>query len=178
MPRIGTLILKGASLSDFSLSIGATGSHVPYRSLEQVHAASIPDAAWTVSRLPPDSSRVNRQKPGFDATIQFSILRQRFASTRLLVPYLTGSILPFPLTLTTRALYPSSLRWFKACSCKPTLRGLPSSSVQHHTIYYQCARGTRRFFCFLTLYLVILFEGSKRTVPLLRLQSGKHTDYQ
>ena len=35
------------------INIGATGSHVPYRSLKQVHAASIPDAAWTVSRFPP-----------------------------------------------------------------------------------------------------------------------------
>ena len=29
--------------------------------------------------------------------------------------------------LTTLALYQSSLRWFEACSCKPTPRGLPSS---------------------------------------------------
>ncbi len=36
----------------------------------------------------------------------------------------------FSLTLTTMTLYHSSLRWFEACSCKPTPRGLPSSFVQ------------------------------------------------
>ena len=36
----------------------------------------------------------------------------------------------FSLTLTTMALYHSSLRWFGACSCKPTPRDLPSSFVQ------------------------------------------------
>jgi hypothetical protein len=48
---------------------------------------------------------------------------------------LTGSCPAFSLTLTTMALYQCSLRWFEACSCKPTSRGLPSSlphlSVAH-----------------------------------------------
>ena len=38
--------------------------------------------------------------------------------------------MPFPSTLTTLALYQSSLRWFEACSCKLTSRDLPSSLVQ------------------------------------------------
>src|SRR4030042_4874898 len=38
--------------------------------------------------------------------------------------------MPFPSTLTTRALYPCSLRRFGTCSCKPVPRGLPSSLVQ------------------------------------------------
>jgi hypothetical protein len=38
---------------DISLSIGVTGSHVPHKSLKQVHAAFMPDAAWAVSRLSP-----------------------------------------------------------------------------------------------------------------------------
>jgi hypothetical protein len=33
VPRIGTLILVGSAYLDFSLSIGATGSRVPHRSL-------------------------------------------------------------------------------------------------------------------------------------------------
>ena len=33
-------------------------------------------------------------------------------------------------TLTTRALYPCSLRWFEASPCKLISRGLPSSLVQ------------------------------------------------
>ena len=32
VPRIGTLVLMGATHLDFSLRIGATGSHVPYKS--------------------------------------------------------------------------------------------------------------------------------------------------
>jgi hypothetical protein len=39
---------------------------------------------------------------------------------------------PFPATLTTKALYPSSLQRFEVCSCKPTSEGLPPSSVKHH----------------------------------------------
>ena len=44
-----------------------------------------------------------------------------------------------PLTLTTTALYRCSLRWFEACSCKPTPRGPPSSSVQLRTLYIKSA---------------------------------------
>jgi len=40
----------------FSLTIGTTGSHVPHKSLDQVHATFMPDAAQAVSRLPLDSS--------------------------------------------------------------------------------------------------------------------------
>jgi hypothetical protein len=36
----------------FSLNIRATGSHVPHKSLDQVHAISMPDAAQTINRLP------------------------------------------------------------------------------------------------------------------------------
>src|SRR5208337_3682195 len=50
VPRLGTLILMGASHLDFSLHIGATGSHVPRKSLSQGHAAFMPDAIRTVIR--------------------------------------------------------------------------------------------------------------------------------
>src|ERR1700739_650706 len=53
VPRIGTLTLIGSAYLDFSLSIGATGSHVPHRSLVQSHAAFMPDAAWTAIRPSP-----------------------------------------------------------------------------------------------------------------------------
>ena len=53
VPRIGTLILMGSPDSDFSLGIGATGSHVPHQSLDRGHAAFMPDAAWAVDRSPP-----------------------------------------------------------------------------------------------------------------------------
>src|SRR5271165_483227 len=59
VPRIGTLILAGTACLDFSLRIGATGSRVPHRSLDQSHAAFMPDAAWAEIRPSPDSSQVN-----------------------------------------------------------------------------------------------------------------------
>ena len=53
VPRIGTLILAGTACLDFSLRIGATGSRVPHRSLDQSHAAFMPDAAWAEIRPSP-----------------------------------------------------------------------------------------------------------------------------
>ncbi|MBS3976083.1 MAG: hypothetical protein KGZ75_05055 [Syntrophomonadaceae bacterium] len=56
--------------------------------------------------------------------------KRRIACARLPISYLTGLILPaFSLTLTTKALYQVSLRWFEACSCKPASGGLPPSPV-------------------------------------------------
>src|SRR5437764_9140096 len=46
VPRIGTQSLTGITHSARSLCIGATGSHVPCKSLLQVRAAFEPDAAW------------------------------------------------------------------------------------------------------------------------------------
>lgn len=43
VPRIGSLVSWGFQM-DFSLCVGATGSHVPHKSLEQGHAAFMPDA--------------------------------------------------------------------------------------------------------------------------------------
>src|SRR5262245_1007423 len=54
VPRLGTLILMGTTHLDFSLRIGATGSHVPCMSPVQSHAAFMPDAVWAAIR-----SRVN-----------------------------------------------------------------------------------------------------------------------
>ena len=43
---------------------------------------------------------------------------------------------PFPSTLTTRTLYPSSSWRFEACSCKPAPGGPPPSSTKHPTLLY------------------------------------------
>src|SRR5271166_211416 len=59
VPCIGTLILAGTACLDFSLNIRATGFRVPHRSLDQSHAAFMPDAAWAEIRPSPDSSQVN-----------------------------------------------------------------------------------------------------------------------
>ncbi|WP_341819268.1 hypothetical protein [Wolbachia endosymbiont (group A) of Brachyopa scutellaris] len=44
----------------------------------------------------------------------------------------------FSITLTTLALYQSSLWLFEACSCKPAPRGPPSSTaqLQHFPCFY------------------------------------------
>jgi hypothetical protein len=43
---------------------------------------------------------------------------------------------PFPSTLTTGTLYPSSSWRFEACSCKPASGGPPPSSTKHPTLLY------------------------------------------
>ena len=49
---IGTLILAVLAACDCSFYIGATGSHVPYKSLVELRAAYMPDAARAVSGIP------------------------------------------------------------------------------------------------------------------------------
>ncbi len=55
----------------FSLRIGATGSHVPHKSQDRVLAAFMPDAARTVNRCPPDSSRDNDYPPVLTSSLRF-----------------------------------------------------------------------------------------------------------
>src|SRR5271165_607828 len=58
VPCIGTLTLIGSAYLDFSLNIRATGSRVPHRSLDQSHAAFMPDAAWAEIRPSPRRPRL------------------------------------------------------------------------------------------------------------------------
>jgi hypothetical protein len=51
--RIGTLVLAVLAACDFSLGIGMTGSHVPYKSLVELRAAYMPDATRADFRVPP-----------------------------------------------------------------------------------------------------------------------------
>src|SRR4030042_3324088 len=115
----------------FSLIIGTTGSHVPHKSLDQVHATFMPDAAQAVNRFPLDSSWSSVSPQFRRRRYLFSTPHQWFACARLPEPHLTQSQ---PRLFHQRspqgALDPCSLRWFGACSCKPTPRGLPSSPVQ------------------------------------------------
>src|ERR1019366_3629102 len=52
--------------SEFSLRIGAIGSHVPHESLSRARAAFMPVTARAVSRLPPSFVPGQRLEPGFD----------------------------------------------------------------------------------------------------------------
>jgi len=112
---------------NFSLNIGTTASHVPHKSLIHVHATLMPDAAWTVNRFPPDLSRINDYPPVLTSSLRF----RHFISGSLAFVSIESHLIPssgtFSLTLTTTALYCSSLRWFEACSCKPASRGHLSS---------------------------------------------------
>ena len=131
---------------NFSLNIGATASHVPRKSQDKIHAAFMPDAVWTVNRFPPNLSRINDYSPVLTPSLRFRTLHQRFVCTHLSYPHLIPSCGTFSSTLTTTALYHSSLRWFEACSCKPAPRDLPSSLAQLRTpqqLYIECARGTQ-----------------------------------
>jgi len=56
---------------NFSLSIGATASHVPRKSRDKIHAAFMPDADWTVNRFPPDLSRINDYSPVLTSSLRF-----------------------------------------------------------------------------------------------------------
>jgi hypothetical protein len=115
----------------FSLCIGTTGSYVPHQSLNQGHAAFMPDAGWAVCKLPPTLSRVRNPFPVSTSARYLSTRHQRFTCVRLLDSHLTKCCSAFSSTLTTRTLNPRSLRRFEVCSCKPTSRGPPSSSMKH-----------------------------------------------
>ena len=75
----------------FSLNIGTTGSHVPHKSLDQVHAISMPGAAQTVNRLPLGLSCRPPSIRSFDAVSDITTPQQWFAYAHLLDPYLTRS---------------------------------------------------------------------------------------
>lgn len=77
-------------------------------------------------QVPPRLIPGQRLSPVLTSSLRFRHVIERFTFVRLLDPYLTGCP-AFSSTLTTRALYQCSLRWFEACSCKPAPRGRPSS---------------------------------------------------
>jgi len=110
VPRIGTQSLTGFSRSARFLCIGATGSHVPCKSLFQVHAAFEPDVAWAGLQ---DSAHTYPEvitTLGFDIDYTISAVHRQFACARLPETHLTGSRPAFSATLTTIALNDSSSR--------------------------------------------------------------------
>jgi len=67
------------------------GSHVPYKSLVELRAAYMPDAAWSVSGHPPSSSRRTDQPPVLTSSNRLLTLLQRLACARLSQPCLSES---------------------------------------------------------------------------------------
>jgi hypothetical protein len=106
----------GFSHLDVSLGIGTTGSHVPYKSLMRARAVFTPDAVR--SEIKPSLELVpgEWEAPGFDVIFPFSTLQQRFACARLPASHLPRSSSRISATLTTNALYASSLQRFEACA--------------------------------------------------------------
>ena len=116
VPRIGTLVLAGATRSNVSLGIEATGSPVPHESLIRLHAAFGPGAARAGLQGSARADPRATTTPGFDTVDTISAGHQRFACARLSGPHLTGSRPAFSATLTTAALDGRSLQRFGASS--------------------------------------------------------------
>ena len=125
----------------FSLIIETTGSHVPHKSLNQGPATFMPGAAQAVNRFPLNlswrwvSHQFWRRPLIFDTSSMV-----RFRSAPWFIPATVLSR-DFSLTLTTLALYQSSLRWFETCSCKPVPRG--------HTLIFRAVLHILRLFAFI-----------------------------
>ncbi len=131
--RIGTITLEGPPLRAFPLHRNdrfPRSLQKPESSSRRLYAGCRLDSKQVSSRLVPGQ----RLKPGFDniSPCFDTSSAVRLRSSPCFTP--DRSCPAFSLTLTTSALYQSSLRWFKACSCKPALRGPPSSFVKLHTL--------------------------------------------
>src|ERR1700678_4301111 len=79
------------------------GSHVPYKSLIELRAVYMPDAALAVSVHPPSLSREKGQPPVLASSNPISTLHRRIACARLSQPCLPESCPGFSATLTTMA---------------------------------------------------------------------------
>ena len=107
-------------------NVWTLGSHVPYKSLSQARAAFMPDTAWAVNRLPPDSSRVNDS-----LSVSMSLLRFRhFVSGSFSFTFLTSPdaiVRAFSATFTTLALTSAACGGLKP----PPVRRLRRAFLHH-----------------------------------------------
>ena len=115
---------------DFSLYIGATGSHSstqkPESDSRHLYAGHHPPSKQVPDGFIPGLV----QDPGFDVFPVLSTLHLWFTFVRLSDSHMTHYIAPFTMTLTTKALYQRSSWLFKAYPCRPALEGPPPSLVQ------------------------------------------------
>src|SRR5215470_18108517 len=117
---------------DVSLSIGATGSHVPYKSLVELRAAYMPDGAWAVSGAP-------KADPGGRVTPRFC---HRLISFR---HFISGSLALASLDRACRNRVPafpqrSPPRLLPAAACGG-LRSAPDHRTRRALLHlsYSCA---------------------------------------
>jgi hypothetical protein len=68
----------------------------PVNAADRARVVYMPDTAWPISGLPPDSSRDLFHTPVLMSPAQVSTRRQRFACARLPDPHLTPDTAPFP----------------------------------------------------------------------------------
>src|SRR5262249_6169140 len=114
-PLVGASVFLPGGLSHLCIfpSHHRLGSHVPYKSLVELRAAYMPDAAWAVSVHPPSCSRRKGHPPVLTSSKPLSTVHRRFACARLSQPCLLGSCPNVSATFTTIAFDDSSLRWLE-----------------------------------------------------------------
>ena len=122
----------GFSHLDFSLGIGATGSHVPYKSLVRARAVFTPDAARSGPGHPSSLSRENGKPPVSTSSNPLSTLQRRFACARLPAPCLPGTGPDISATLAP------SLLTTAACSGLKPVPGRRLRGALPH-LSYSCA---------------------------------------
>ena len=107
---------------NFSLSIKATGSHVPRKSLTQSHAIFTPEAAWAVNRSPPNLSWTQYRSPVLTSSLLFRRLIEWFACARLSESHLPRS---YAVTFPKR-----SLPWLFTSAALGGLKPAPVSRLR------------------------------------------------
>ncbi len=87
-----------------------TGSYVPFKSLYQIHATSMPDAARTVDQVLFELFLALFRNTSFDIVVPISTPLQWIIFIHLFDTHLTQSICAFSLSLTTMAFDLCSIR--------------------------------------------------------------------
>jgi hypothetical protein len=106
----------GFSRLDVSLGIGATGSHVPYKSLVRLRAAYMPDAARATFRISPRLSREMGPPPVSTSSDPLRHVIDGLLSLASPDRTCRDGIPTFAATLTTTAFDRSGLQWLEACT--------------------------------------------------------------
>src|SRR5579864_5314027 len=99
---------------DVSLGIGATGSHVPYKSLVRLRAAYMPDAARATFRISPRLSREMGPPPVSTSSDPLRHVIDGLLSLASPDRTCRDGIPTFAATLTTAAFGRSGLQWLEA----------------------------------------------------------------